>query len=161
VPGVKLPDTHNSSVDTGITVDACRARCLANCSCLAYAAADTSAGGSGTGCIMWADDLLDLRYVEQGQDLYLRLAASELPPPPPPPSPPSGSRSRTFPIAPVVAASVASFVGILLIAFLVLFVIRRRRRRRRPPIAGKLIYRCLFQHFKIEKKDGPPIPTAR
>jgi hypothetical protein len=152
VPGVKLPDTHNSSVDTGITVDACRARCLANCSCLAYAAADTSVGGSGTGCIMWADDLLDLRYVEQGQDLYLRLAASELPPPPPPPSPPSGSQSRAFPIAPVVAASVASFVGILLIAFLVLFVIRRRRQRRRPPIAGKLIYRCLFQHFKIEKR---------
>jgi len=150
VPGTKLPDTHNSSVDTGITLDACRARCLANCSCLAYAAADTSAGGSGTGCIMWADDLLDLRYVEQGQDLYLRLAASELPPPLSPPA--SGSRSRAFPTAPVVAASVASFVGILLIAFLVLVVIRRRRRR--PPIPGKLICCCFFSILRMKKRSA-------
>jgi len=130
VSGVKLPDTHNASVDTGITVEECRARCLANCSCLAYAAADISAGGDGRGCIMWADDLLDMRYVDKGQDLYLRLAESELPPPPaalPPPSLPS--RSRAFPTGPVIGA-VGSLVGILLVAFLVLVVIRRRRRRR-------------------------------
>lgn len=39
VPGVKLPGTHNSSVDTGITLEECKARCKANYSCLAYAAA--------------------------------------------------------------------------------------------------------------------------
>ncbi|CAN6277057.1 unnamed protein product [Urochloa humidicola] len=127
VPGVKLPDTHNASVDTGITVDACRKRCLANCSCLAYAAADISAGGDGSGCIMWTDDLLDMRYVDRGQDLYLRLAESELTPAPdlPPPSPPS--RPRAFPTGAVIGASVGSVVGIVLIAFLVVAVIRRRR----------------------------------
>ncbi|GJN26325.1 hypothetical protein PR202_gb14248 [Eleusine coracana subsp. coracana] len=58
---VKLPDTHNASVDMSTTVEQCRARCLANCSCVAYAAADISGGGAGRGCIIWAQDLIDLR----------------------------------------------------------------------------------------------------
>ncbi|KAJ1272968.1 hypothetical protein BS78_06G243900 [Paspalum vaginatum] len=138
VPGVKLPDTHNTTVDTSVTVEKCRARCLANCSCLAYAAADISAGGEGTGCIIWTDDLLDIRYVDRGQDLYLRLAVSELPPPLSPPSPGPPSPFRPFPTASIVGASVGSLVGIILIALLVLLVIKRRRRRRplisAPPI---------------------------
>ena len=41
LPGVKLPDMVDSrSLDTSVTLDQCRARCLANCSCVAYAAAD-------------------------------------------------------------------------------------------------------------------------
>ncbi|ONM13387.1 Receptor-like serine/threonine-protein kinase SD1-8 [Zea mays] len=76
LPGVKLPDTLNSSLDTSITLDECRARCLANCSCVAYAAADVQGGGDdvGTGCIMWPENLTDLRYVAGGQTLYLRQA---------------------------------------------------------------------------------------
>lgn len=73
--GVKLPDTLNSSLDTSVvTMDECRARCLANCSCVAYAAADMRGGGDGTGCIMWPENLTDLRYVDGGQTLYLRQA---------------------------------------------------------------------------------------
>jgi hypothetical protein len=78
VHGVKLPDTHNASVYMDIAVDECRARCLSNCSCVAYAAADIGGGGSGSGCVIWADSLMDLRYVDGGQDLYLRLPRSEL-----------------------------------------------------------------------------------
>jgi hypothetical protein len=78
VTGVKLPDTHNASVDMSITVEECERRCRANCSCVAYAAADIRGGGSGSGCVMWTDDIIDLRLVEQGQDLYLRLARSDL-----------------------------------------------------------------------------------
>jgi hypothetical protein len=74
VQGVKLPDTFNSSMDTSIMLDECRMRCLANCSCVAYAAADIRGGGAGSGCIMWADSVVDLRYVDEGQVLYLRLA---------------------------------------------------------------------------------------
>jgi hypothetical protein len=79
VPGVKLPDTLNSSLDTSVvTLDECRARCLANCSCVAYAAADMrrEGDGDGTGCIMWPENLTDLRYVDGGQTLYLRQARS-------------------------------------------------------------------------------------
>ncbi|KAF0890865.1 hypothetical protein E2562_004339 [Oryza meyeriana var. granulata] len=73
VRGVKLPDTHNASVDRDITAEECEQRCLGNCSCVAYAAVDIN----GRGCVIWTDDILDLRYVDRGQDLYLRLAKAE------------------------------------------------------------------------------------
>ncbi|KAK3143617.1 hypothetical protein QOZ80_4AG0302610 [Eleusine coracana subsp. coracana] len=78
VRGVKLPDTDNATVDMGATVEQCRERCLGNCSCVAYAAADIRGGGGGSGCVMWMNDIVDVRYVDKGQDLYLRLAKSEL-----------------------------------------------------------------------------------
>ncbi|XP_072151460.1 receptor-like serine/threonine-protein kinase SD1-8 [Setaria viridis] len=77
LPGVKLPDTLNSSLDMGITLDQCRARCLANCSCVAYAAADIQGSGDGSGCLMWPENLIDLQYLGGWQTLYIRLAKSE------------------------------------------------------------------------------------
>nr|CAB3488380.1 unnamed protein product [Digitaria exilis] len=73
--GVKLPDTDNATVDMSATLEQCRARCLANCSCVAYSAAGIRDGGSG--CVMWNGDIVDVRYVDNGQDLYVRLAKSE------------------------------------------------------------------------------------
>jgi hypothetical protein len=77
VRGVKLPDTDNTTVDMSSTLEQCRARCFANCSCVAYAAADIRGGGAGSGCVMWMDYIVDVRYVDKGQDLYVRLAKSE------------------------------------------------------------------------------------
>jgi hypothetical protein len=76
VSGVKLPDTQNASVETGVTLEECEARCYANCSCLAYAAAYTQESGDGTGCIIWADTIVDIRLLDRGQNLYLRLSKS-------------------------------------------------------------------------------------
>ncbi|KAL6844011.1 hypothetical protein ACP4OV_025684 [Aristida adscensionis] len=77
VQGVKLPDTDNATVDMGATLEQCRARCLANCSCVAYAAADIrGGGGGGSGCVMWPDSIVDVRYIYKGQDLYVRVAKS-------------------------------------------------------------------------------------
>ncbi|CAL5014667.1 unnamed protein product [Urochloa decumbens] len=104
VKGVKLPDTHNASVDMGITGEECKARCHANCSCVAYAAADIRGGGVPSGCVMWMDNIVDLRYVDHGQDLYLRLAKSEL--------------DKDFPLAAVVAP-VASTVAALALLLLI------------------------------------------
>ncbi|GJN11428.1 hypothetical protein PR202_ga29622 [Eleusine coracana subsp. coracana] len=78
--GVKLPDTTNATVDAGISVEQCRTRCLANCSCVAYAASNIKGGESG--CIIWSSVLIDIRtFSNGGQDLYVRLAASDLPNP--------------------------------------------------------------------------------
>ncbi|RLN35318.1 putative S-locus receptor-like protein kinase family protein [Panicum miliaceum] len=74
--GVKLPDTTNATEDTTISVDQCRQRCLANCSCLAYSASSIKGGGSG--CIIWSSLLIDIRHFAYGgEDLYIRLAAGE------------------------------------------------------------------------------------
>ncbi|CAL5089946.1 unnamed protein product [Urochloa decumbens] len=75
--GVKLPDTGTTAVDAGATMQECARRCLENCNCTAYAAADIRGGGSG--CIQWFGDLVDMRYVDSGQDLYVKLAKSDLP----------------------------------------------------------------------------------
>ncbi|XP_020695847.1 receptor-like serine/threonine-protein kinase SD1-8 [Dendrobium catenatum] len=75
--GIKLPDTTKAIVIQSISLEECRLRCLKNCSCLAYASANISAGG--TGCITWGTELIDLKqFIDGGQDFYIRLAASEL-----------------------------------------------------------------------------------
>ncbi|KAL5726242.1 non-specific serine/threonine protein kinase [Ranunculus cassubicifolius] len=74
---IKLPDTEFSLVDASTNLEDCRIKCLSNCSCTAYAASDIR--GSGSGCIMWLKDLIDMRKTTTGgQDLYIRMAASEL-----------------------------------------------------------------------------------
>lgn len=73
---VKLPETHSCAVDARATLGECGRRCLSNCSCTAYAAADIQGGGSG--CIQWFGELMDTRFVDAGQDLYVRLAKSDL-----------------------------------------------------------------------------------
>ncbi|KAF8660128.1 hypothetical protein HU200_057686 [Digitaria exilis] len=50
---------------------AVQGECLANCSCVAYAPADIRDGGSG--CVMWNGDIVDVRYLDNGQELYVRL----------------------------------------------------------------------------------------
>uniref|UniRef100_A0A7N2LUU2 non-specific serine/threonine protein kinase n=2 Tax=Quercus lobata TaxID=97700 RepID=A0A7N2LUU2_QUELO len=75
--GLKLPDASQFSVNVSMSIEDCEAECLENCSCTAYAKLDIS--GSGSGCVTWFGDLLDIREVANyGQDLYVRVAASEL-----------------------------------------------------------------------------------
>lgn len=153
VHGVKLPDTHNATVDMSITVEDCMARCLANCSCLAYAAADIRGGDVRSGCVMWTDDIIDLRYVDKGQDLYLRLAKSELPPPAPSP------RRRPFPTAPVAGASAAA-VAVILVVLLVVLV----RRRREPINPGKITDSIVcfnFEHLRLPPAHRQPITLGK
>ncbi|XP_037489803.1 receptor-like serine/threonine-protein kinase SD1-8 [Triticum dicoccoides] len=120
IDGVKLPNTHNVSVDASITLEECRARCLANCSCLAYAPLDLKGGGAGTGCIIWTEDLMDLRYVDGGQILYLRSTKSEL----------DGPSVSMFPTGIVIGVSVALIIILVLLAFWVIITRRRHRVQR-------------------------------
>ncbi|KAF9597663.1 hypothetical protein IFM89_020543 [Coptis chinensis] len=77
--GVKVPDTTGTWVNMSMDLEECRVICLRNCSCVAYTNADISNGGSG--CVTWFMDLTDIRNMDEdgaGQDLYVRMAASEL-----------------------------------------------------------------------------------
>ncbi|XP_024161142.1 G-type lectin S-receptor-like serine/threonine-protein kinase At4g27290 isoform X3 [Rosa chinensis] len=74
---LKLPDTTHSWVNKSMNIKECRAKCLNNCSCMAYTSSDIRAGGSG--CAIWFGDLLDIRnFPGAGQDLYIRMSASEI-----------------------------------------------------------------------------------
>ena len=76
-PGVKLPDTQESWFNMTMNLKECKMKCLKNCNCTAYANSDIRNGGSG--CVLWFGNLIDIReYNENGQDLYVRMAASEL-----------------------------------------------------------------------------------
>ncbi|GLT83440.1 hypothetical protein SLE2022_017300 [Rubroshorea leprosula] len=74
---LKLPDTSNATANMTMNLKECEEMCLKNCSCKAYANADIRNGGSG--CLLWFDDLIDIIDLpDAGQDLYIRLAASEI-----------------------------------------------------------------------------------
>lgn len=74
--GLKFPDTSNSWANNSMTLQECEELCLRNCSCTAYANLDII---KGTGCLIWFNELIDMtEFTEEGQDLYIRLAASEL-----------------------------------------------------------------------------------
>ncbi|MBA0705543.1 hypothetical protein Golax_017731, partial [Gossypium laxum] len=73
---VKTPDSANSWVNKTINLKECRAKCLGNCSCMAYTNLYVTRGGSG--CAMWYGNLLDIKqFQSDGQDLYIRVSDSE------------------------------------------------------------------------------------
>jgi hypothetical protein len=75
--GLKLPDTSSSWYNKSMTLKECEGMCLKNCSCTAYSSLDVRGGGSG--CVLWFTSLVDMKELaEGGQDLYIRMAISEL-----------------------------------------------------------------------------------
>nr|GME10175.1 G-type lectin S-receptor-like serine/threonine-protein kinase At4g27290 [Ipomoea batatas] len=74
---IKLPDTKQSWYNESMSLQECEQVCLRNCSCMAYSTLNISNGGSG--CLIWYEDLVDMRTVYNGQDLYIRLVSSEIP----------------------------------------------------------------------------------
>ncbi|XP_071707309.1 G-type lectin S-receptor-like serine/threonine-protein kinase At4g27290 [Rutidosis leptorrhynchoides] len=73
---VKLPDTRRSWYNRSMTLGECAKACENNCSCTAYANINVTMGGSG--CLIWLDDLVDVRTVEESQNLYVRMAIADL-----------------------------------------------------------------------------------
>ncbi|PON81471.1 S-receptor-like serine/threonine-protein kinase [Trema orientale] len=73
---IKLPDTSLSWYGKNMNLNDCEQLCLKNCSCKAYAILDIT---RKSGCILWFKELIDMRqYSDSGQDIYIRLAASDL-----------------------------------------------------------------------------------
>ncbi|KAG2571419.1 hypothetical protein PVAP13_7KG399201 [Panicum virgatum] len=120
-----LPDTDNTTVDRSATLDQCRARCFANCSCVAYAAADIRGGGAGSGCVMWTNYIVDVRYVDKGQDLYVRLAKSEF------------AKEKRMDVARIVLPILASVLALTAACLYLVLICRLRGQRRNNNIIQK------------------------
>ncbi|KAK1309368.1 Receptor-like serine/threonine-protein kinase SD1-8 [Acorus calamus] len=95
-------------------LDECAKKCLMDCSCTAYATSNIS---SGIGCLNWFGELIDSRaFPNGGQDLYVRLAASDLDE--------GGHKKKKTPVGVIIAATVIP--GLLLLGVVGYYSKRRR-----------------------------------
>uniref|UniRef100_A0A2N9FDE0 Receptor-like serine/threonine-protein kinase n=1 Tax=Fagus sylvatica TaxID=28930 RepID=A0A2N9FDE0_FAGSY len=123
--GIKLPDTRNSLYNRSMDLIECKNMCLKNCNCTACASLDITGGGSG--CILWFGELIDIReYTEYGQDIYIRMAASELAA--------YGSLKRKKQVR-IIVISVLSCGMALLGLCLLIYVLKKKPKRK-----GNILY---------------------
>ncbi|KAK1439615.1 hypothetical protein QVD17_05435 [Tagetes erecta] len=112
---MKLPDTRHSWFDVNMSLTQCKVKCKNECNCTAYATLDIK---QGVGCLLWYDELIDMRTLPNGgQDIYIRIANLELDK--------TGSRSKSKLMKTVLILALLAFITIPLgIRFL---IIRKRR----------------------------------
>ncbi|XP_034678683.1 G-type lectin S-receptor-like serine/threonine-protein kinase At4g27290 [Vitis riparia] len=123
-PGVKLPDTQESWFNMTMNLKECKMKCLKNCNCTAYANSDIRNGGSG--CVLWFGNLIDIReYNENGQDLYVRMAASELE---------EYESSDQKKLVKIIVIPIGLAGLILLVIFVILHVLKRKRLKKKAPL---------------------------
>ncbi|KAL2475516.1 G-type lectin S-receptor-like serine/threonine-protein kinase [Abeliophyllum distichum] len=136
--GMKLPDTLNFSVNrSALNRLECEKACLKNCSCAAYAMTQLS------GCIAWFEDLLDIRkYSEGGQDLYVRMPASELD---------SSKKSKRT----VVVASVSVISFLLVLGLISWFAFRKKTANNRRVLADDNPSQDINQRIGDENLELP------
>lgn len=124
---MKLPESANATVDMALGLEECRLSCLSNCACRAYASANVTSADA-KGCFMWTADLLDMRQFDNGgQDLFVRLAASDLP------TNSVSDNSQTAKLVEIIVPSVVALL--LLLAGLVICVIKAKKNRKAIPSA--------------------------
>ncbi|XP_024033347.1 G-type lectin S-receptor-like serine/threonine-protein kinase At4g27290 isoform X3 [Citrus clementina] len=129
---VKLPDTRFSLVDNKISLLECKELCSKNCSCTAYANADVRGGGSG--CLLWFHDLIDMKELsESGQDLFVRMAASEL-------DDIERKKPKKKKKVAIVITSVLLVTGVILLGGFVYLWKRRHRKQGKTDGSSKLDY---------------------
>ncbi|PWA47541.1 receptor kinase 3 [Artemisia annua] len=128
---VRLPEGSRAVIDQNMNLSQCREICKNNCSCAAYANMDITRGGSG--CAYWAVDLMDIRQyadAEGGQDLYIRVSASDLVAAQSPTTENSkNDSSNDSQIVKIVASTIAGVCAVLII-LLILFYLKRRKIKR-------------------------------
>ncbi|KAL7123318.1 hypothetical protein ACP275_01G099000 [Erythranthe tilingii] len=136
--GIKLPDTEFSWFNASMNLQECELLCRKNCSCVAYTNSDIRNGGSG--CLAWFRDLVDIKELYgEGQDIYIRMAASEL-----------DSRRKDHTIFVVILTS--SLGGILLcMSFGLWIYMRNKKYVKLKSRSGKLKY-CKMQNAKCKNK---------
>ncbi|KAG1347387.1 receptor-like serine/threonine-protein kinase SD1-8 [Cocos nucifera] len=112
---VKLPETSNATVHSNRSLEECEDWCLKNCTCSAYAI------NEGSGCITWTGDLVDIRvFTDGGDDLYIRLASSEL----------GHIRGNYGKKKPMIVIIISSLAGFLLFACYIQLLCKKYRKRK-------------------------------
>ncbi|XP_023739205.1 G-type lectin S-receptor-like serine/threonine-protein kinase At4g27290 isoform X1 [Lactuca sativa] len=130
VSGVKFPDTNHSWYNLSMTLGECETACMRNCSCTAYANLDIRRGGSG--CLQWFDDLMDIRESDETQELYIRIAASDI-------SSPTTSEYGSRKNKQTSVVIVLSTLGLVVVCVIfALYVAWRKRKRPRKTILVSL-----------------------
>ncbi|XP_023729509.1 G-type lectin S-receptor-like serine/threonine-protein kinase At4g27290 isoform X1 [Lactuca sativa] len=76
ISGVVFPDTRRSSYNKSMSLGECEMACRRDCSCTAYANLDIRNGGSG--CLLWFNELMDIREYDDDQQLYIRMSTFQL-----------------------------------------------------------------------------------
>ncbi|XVF34130.1 hypothetical protein REPUB_Repub18cG0031600 [Reevesia pubescens] len=121
---VKTPETTNSWVNKTMNLRECRTRCLQNCSCMAYTNFDVR--GRGSGCAMWFGDLIDIKqFQSDGQDLYIRVSASEA----------ELRKKRNVKLAVIISTVIAMLLGLLIV---VCCIRRGRKMLKDEPVERKV-----------------------
>ncbi|OEL29599.1 G-type lectin S-receptor-like serine/threonine-protein kinase [Dichanthelium oligosanthes] len=109
MPGIRLPQ-NGTSIPNASSANECAQVCLRNCSCTAYTYGKD-------GCSIWHDELLNVATDDNGEMIYLRLAAKEL-------ESRKGNKNRII-IGVAIGASITTLAG-----FVFLVVIWRRRNKK-------------------------------
>ncbi|CAL5336889.1 unnamed protein product [Camellia sinensis] len=121
----KMPDTRNSWFDKSMTLRECEMICLKNCSCMAYANLDITGGGSG--CLLWFEELIDMKELhENGPEIYIRMASSELEVST---VQQAGIKGKKGKKREIVAVTLALLIGLLLLGMSVTLYLQKKKRK--------------------------------
>ncbi|KAL7185701.1 hypothetical protein ACSBR2_027625 [Camellia fascicularis] len=146
--GIKMPDTRQSWYNTTMTLEECREVCLKNCSCTAYTNLDVR--GSGSGCLLWFHDLIDLRvFSDNGLDIYIRMASSDLDQ-----QVVYHSKKRT-----IIIVSLAVFSGMLLFALSLAFYVRQKKKKLHLKKEGRMDHNSGQLYPNKNQKEDLELPV--
>ncbi|XP_077242131.1 G-type lectin S-receptor-like serine/threonine-protein kinase At2g19130 [Tasmannia lanceolata] len=122
-----MPLHVNQHLLTEGSYDDCRSTCLNNCSCTAYAYDNSR-------CFIWKGDILNLRQLSTGEgkggDLYLRLAASELP---------GSSGGNKKANTGLIIGAAAGVIVVVIMSILLVLIRKRHATKASNTVQGSLI----------------------
>ncbi|RVW68936.1 G-type lectin S-receptor-like serine/threonine-protein kinase [Vitis vinifera] len=142
VTGAKLPDLIYFHVIMSVSLGECKALCLNNCSCTAYAYSNLN---GSSGCLMWFGDLIDIRELtseKPAEDIYIRIHTSE-----------RGLNTIQKKKKLVIILVISSFSGILTLGLAIWFQFWKKRRMGTDQESKK-------ENLELPLFDLPTIATA-
>ncbi|KAL9383222.1 hypothetical protein Peur_023545 [Populus x canadensis] len=139
-----MPETKASWFDKSLDLEECKNTCLKNCSCTAYSNMDIRGGGSG--CLLWFGDLIDnRRFSENEQNIYIRMAASELD------NGDGAEINANSNVKKIIIISTLS-TGIFLLGLVLVLYVWRRKHQEKGQSTGALERRSNNKHKKEDLK---------